>query len=197
MGAVHSSTGSSDIDALPEFSLCARGPAGKAFIGRGLRTYRSAALHVHCLPYGRPTAGSGGLAVLLCGRGTCSGKHALLAELAAEHEVTVELWLGIYLMSGGNTPGVGEVLRAHGLDAIPEAHCYLRWGKTVVDLTHPGAPTSPFPCIHHEERIRPDQAGEYKRSVHREHLSRWAALRGLTLDDAWQIRQLCIRALGT
>jgi hypothetical protein len=29
-------------------------------------------------------------------------------------------------MSEANTPGLGRVLSQHGLDSIPEAHCYLR-----------------------------------------------------------------------
>jgi len=75
--------------------------------------------------------------VLSESRGTCGTTHALLAALAEQAFLPVELMLASYMMSEENTPGVGPVLQAHGLSEIPEAHCYLRYGETRVDMTFP------------------------------------------------------------
>jgi len=58
------------------------------------------------------------MAVHTEGRGTCTTKHALLAELATEQRLPVALVLGIYLMNERNTPSVGSVLARHGLTEI-------------------------------------------------------------------------------
>jgi hypothetical protein len=52
------------------------------------------------------------MAVHTEGRGTCSTKHALLAELATEQRLPVALVLGIYLMNERNTPSGGQRTRA-------------------------------------------------------------------------------------
>src|SRR5687768_10106901 len=113
---------------LPDFPLISAGPATQGCRERGMSSYHEVARWVVQLPYGRG-ADREDLAIFHEGRGTCSTKHALLARLAREHGVDVELVLGIYLMDGRNTPGVGGVLAAHGLRAIPEAHCVLRWNR--------------------------------------------------------------------
>ena len=59
------------------------------------------------------------------GRGTCSTKHALLADLARENRRHVALVLGIYEMDEDNTQEIGTVLDRNGLPCVPEAHCYL------------------------------------------------------------------------
>lgn len=161
---------------------------------RGLGSYHQAALWALQLPYGRG-ADRDDLAILGEGRGTCSTKHALLARLAREHGVDVELVLGIYLMDGDNTPGVGPVLAAHGLAAIPEAHCVLRWHGQFIDLTRPGARE---PSFIHAECIRPEDIVTLKISVHRRFMARWIAeqLPGWTLDSLWSGREACIAALA-
>ncbi len=179
---------------LPEFALCGAGPAAMACRAQGLATYHQVAHQVLQLPYGRG-AGRDDLAILAEGRGTCSTKHALLARLAHEHGVDVELVLGMYLMDGSNTPGVGEVLASHGLSAIPEAHCVLRWRGALVDLTRPGAGAQVFL---YEEVMRPEDIVTRKISVHRRYMARWISAQrpGWTLDTLWRVREACIAALA-
>ena len=56
----------------------------------------------------------------------------------------VKLMLGLYAMTEGNTPGVGAVLGAAGIAAIPEAHCYLMCRERRFDYTGlPSGGTSP------------------------------------------------------
>ena len=79
---------------------------------------------MHSLPYGRNSDRSDWRLILKEGRGTCSTKHALLADLARENLRHVVPVLGVYDVDEGNTPGIGTVLERHGIPCVPEAHCY-------------------------------------------------------------------------
>jgi hypothetical protein len=121
--------------ALPDASLRPASSITAAFSSADARTYRDAARLVYGLPYGRTSSRDNLMAVLTEGRGTCSTKHAILAELATEQRLPVALMLGIYLMNERNTPGVSRALAHHGLAEIPEAHCYLIYDKARIDVT--------------------------------------------------------------
>ena len=182
---------------LPDFPLSPQGASGGSFAARGLTGYRAAARYVHALPYERTTDRSDFRLVLEEGRGTCSTKRALFAELAREHDRPVELVLGVYEMSESNTPGVGAVLQWYGLERVPEAHCYLSFEGRRVDLTGLGPESEVRPeTLLHEERIQPCQIGEYKVREHREFVRAWA--RGLSLDfeRVWRAREDCIALLA-
>ncbi len=166
----------------------------------GVHDFVGAARHILKLPYGRIADRSKFWLVLEEGRGTCTTKHALLAELAREQEIDVDLTLGIYEMNEGNTPGVGQVLSPYGLGSIPEAHCYLRHKGGRIDVT--GVPTGAEPIDHflYEEPITVDQIGAYKNDLHQRFLRDWItrtdAVRGRSLEEVWRIREECLAALG-
>lgn len=181
---------------IPEARLSAALPVSSRFTARGIETFGDALALIASLPYGRNADRADPELVLIEGRGTCSTKHALLALLAAELELDVQLTLGIYEMSGQNTPGVERVLAAAGLDSVPEAHCYLRAGRERIDVTRNVSPErSPFDDLLHEETIAPSQIGDYKLRVHREFVRKWAKVRGLNAALLWNIREDCIRTL--
>lgn len=164
-----------------------------------LRTFAAAVRYVQGLPYGRTIRPDYRL-VLTESRGTCSSKHALLAALARENGLPIELVLGVYEMTGTNTPGVGAELARHGLASIPEAHCYLRAGRGVIDVTMPGgSPDTAEWHFLHEEIISPEDVGAYKTAVHRRVLADWLHRAGharLGLDAAWAVCEACIAALS-
>jgi hypothetical protein len=164
----------------------------------GLGTFHRVADRVLRLPYGRNSDRLAVAQVLEEGRGTCATKHALLAALAGEHGVEVPLMLGIYEMNGVNTPAVAAVLRKAGLRSLAEAHCYLTWGAARIDLTGVGRATDE--TFLQEERIRPEQIGDYKVRRHREFLDQWRREQNLearwTLDALWEVRERCIAALA-
>ncbi|MDZ7728144.1 MAG: transglutaminase domain-containing protein [Dehalococcoidia bacterium] len=189
------------VAALPDFEIVTDGAASALARATGCTTFRETARQVWNLPYGRNSNRADPLLVLTEGRGTCSTKHAYLAALAREAGVPLELVLGIYMMSEANTPGVGPVLDRHSLEAIPEAHCYLRVDGERIDLTHPpdALPGEPIDTFLHEEPVEPHQVGDYKQRFHRDYMGRWLQEPGappLTPDDAWAIREACIAALG-
>jgi hypothetical protein len=183
------------VESLPDFPLSG-GELGHRFVAMGLGTYHAAAHHVWSLPYGRNTDRADYRLVLEEGRGTCSTKHALLAALAREHGRPVELALGIYEMDGENTPGIGGTLDRHGLDLIPEAHCYLIHDGRRADLTRREGSGEQITAFLHEERIEPHQIGGHKVELHREFVRRWAEERGLDPGHVWQAREDCIAALA-
>jgi hypothetical protein len=182
------------VGRLPDFALDASRPLGGRFAALEVFDYRGAARHVRSLPYGRNSDRSDWRLVLEEGRGTCSTKHALLAELARENGRRVTLVLGVYEMNEVNTPGVGAVLKRDGLRCVPEAHCYLVYEGARVDLTRQGGgQTQPFL---NEKEIEPLQIGGYKVAAHKGFVRRWAEERGLDPGHVWRVREECIAALA-
>jgi hypothetical protein len=185
-------------ESLPPIPLTPSGEIGRAFISANVLDYRVAACFVSRLPYGRNSDVSDPLVVLHEQRGTCSTKHSLLRRLAIEQGLDVHLVLGIFMMDGANTPGAASVLKKHGVLTLPEAHCYLRSGGRRVDVTRDQEERVGTLCFLHEEDIAPEQIGEYKVNLHRQFLRRWIAQSdaGRSVDEMWQIREECIRALS-
>jgi hypothetical protein len=184
------------VGRLPDFALDVTQPLGRRFASLGIRAYRGAARHVHFLPYSRNSDRSDWRLVLSEGRGTCSTKHALLAELARENGRRVALVLGVYEMDEANTPGVGAVLKSSGLRSVPEAHCYLVYEDARVDLTRQGGGEGHIQRFLHEEEIEPYQIGAYKVEAHKKFVRRWAQERGLDPGHAWRVREECIATLA-
>jgi hypothetical protein len=190
-----------DWEALTDASRTPAGPITAAFFRGGAPTYRAAARLVYRLPYGRTSSRDNPMAVLTEGRGTCSSKHALLAELAIEQCLPLALMLGIYLMNERNTPGVGGVLARYGLADIPEAHCYLMDEGVRIDITRDiTSGTEAIAALLYEQQIAPPQVGLYKVRVHQEFLRNWLQAvdfgKSWTFDQLWPVREECIAALA-
>jgi hypothetical protein len=185
---------------LADAALSRDGRITGMFRAAGIHDFARAARHVWQLPYGRITDRAEFWRVLSEGRGTCTTKHALLAELGNEQQIDVQLTLGIFEMKERNPPGVGQVLERYGLACIPEAHCYLRYRGTRIDVTGVPAGAEPIERFLHQEPIAVEQIGAYKNEVHRRFLQNWIAgteaVRGLSLDELWRIREECLAALG-
>jgi hypothetical protein len=188
------------LEQLTNRPLASDGPATRLFRAAGVQDFVAAAHHIWKLPYGRIADRNQLGLVLSEGRGTCTTKHALLAELAREQHIDAQLTLGIYEMSERNTPGMGQVLSQYGLSYIPEAHCYLRYGGERIDVT--GVPTGAEPIEEflYEEPIAIGQIGAYKNDLHKRFLSDWIsrteAVHPRSLEEVWRIREECIAALG-
>ena len=189
-------------EALLPCRLRSSGIVSTAFLSLAKADLRVAGQHVCDLPYGRNGHPDDPLAVLTERRGTCSTKHALLRRLAIEQEIDLLLILGIYEMNERNTPGVGSVLERYGLNALPEAHCYLRVGNERIDVTRQNVGSHVEPISHflHEEEIDPSQITLYKSGVHKSFLQQWITerpdIREFSLASIWEIREECIAALS-
>src|SRR4030095_6224530 len=125
-------------EALPKVPVRPAGQLTADMMACGIGDFRAAGYYLHLLPYGRNTNRSDFRLVLSERRGTCSTKHALLAELAREQQLAVILSLGIYERAERNSPGVGVILGRYGLPCLPEAHCYLTYTGIRIDITRSG-----------------------------------------------------------
>src|SRR5690606_23950516 len=156
-------------------------------------------IYIQQLPYGRNSNRCNFNLVLKEHKGTCSTKHAVLAEIAKENNIPkIKLILGIYKMCEENTPGVGSVLSKWDLKYIPEAHCYLKIKNNIIDLTRNTISSISFSSsLLSEEEITPIKIGSYKVKKHQAYLKEWIMTEAIpyNFNDIWNIREACIANL--
>jgi hypothetical protein len=133
--------------------------------------------------------------------GTCSTKHALLKELALENKFKeLKLMIGLFRMNKYNTPPITAKLLQHNLEYIPEAHCYLKYQDTILDLTKVNSKPSDFlDDLIEEIEILPEQITDYKVNYHKSYLTTWLHNNkhfNFTIDELWKIREQCIQDLA-
>ena len=184
-----------------DFPITAQDKVSVAFRERGIHSFAEAARFVQHLPYARNANKHDPLTVLTDGHGTCSTKHALLKMLADEHDQhAIQLMIGLFRMSGRNTPAVRATLEHHQLDHIPEAHCYLKYNGVVMDHTRSGSSPSDFvPDLIEEQAITPDRITDFKVNYQRAFIAGWLpgmARPDLTFERIWLIREQCIQDLA-
>ena len=122
-----------ELIGLSPKALSNDGPITRLFRKAGVDDFAGAARYLLNLPYGRITERSRLWLVLTEGRGTCTTKHTLLAELAREQSIDVKLILGIYEMNERNTPGVGHVLEP-AASSVPEPASFVLLGSGLLTL---------------------------------------------------------------
>lgn len=187
------------IHRLPAVPLDGPGPLAREFRALGCPTFRDAAQWVQALPYGRNADRTRPELVLSEHRGTCSTKHALLALLAEEQGLDVEMRLVFIRLDRTTSPAVAAVLDRHAVQYLPEAHCVLRTPQGTVDLTHPNGDGEP-PEFDEEADLDPEELGEPKILRHRTRLAQLLTTdkdlhARFDLDSLWAVREECIAAL--
>lgn len=133
-------------------------------------------------------------------QGTCSSKHAFLLDIARKSKIeNVQLMLGIYLMTGENTPAIKEILDKNDLAGFPEAHCYLKVGNDYVDVTFANSAYEKYSAdLLLEREITSEFVIKEKIKFHQEYLRKWndETATGLDFETLWDIREACITALS-
>ena len=174
---------------LPPSLLRGDGPIGSTFVQRQIFTYRAAADVIWSLPYARNSDGPGKYKrVLIEERGTCSSKHALLAALAREEGLAVQLFLGFYELNGINAPGSAKTLRHYGLDAVPESHCWLQHDNHFIDVSWPADAIQQRDLATKrrnyfwQQVIQPEDVDAKRDELHRLVIKEWAAKKGLAFS---------------
>jgi len=162
----------------------------------GFGTFGRLAEHVRALPVARTTRPDDPMAVLHERCGTGSAKHRLLATVAqGGGHFEVMLTLGIYAMSEANSPGVGAVLEAAAQSSIPATRCYLTIDHQRFDFTGDVRGTdTPFMALSAEYFLSPDALAEREGPLHRQALTHWAELHGLSEHAAWALHLACSAA---
>ncbi|MBM93265.1 MAG: hypothetical protein CMF51_00735 [Legionellales bacterium] len=182
------------------FDLSCDDSISRSFRAQGIQTFYEAIDYVHQCEYRRADDRSNYRAVVQTGYGTCSTKHALLAELATTYNVPLQLLCGIVLLDEATMPSLKELLTQLEVDVFPEAHCFLQGPSIRLDLTFKDQPIYPTYVVIESIPLSPDQIGSYKINWHRAYLQLWMQNVGLnqryTLENIWLKREHWIQYLS-
>jgi hypothetical protein len=188
---------------LPDVALLSKGIISDNFLEHGIIDFKQACNYIQNLPYGRNADKTKLHTIFQDQCGTCSTKHAVLAQLADEQQINeIQLICGIFKMNGINTPAVAKILMDHDLDYLPEAHNYLKYKNKIFDFTFPENQKSLefIPDLMEETIILPHQIATFKIEYHQTFLNTWLEANPLipyTVEQLWDIREECIKALFT
>jgi hypothetical protein len=183
---------------LPNKAIEAAGKISQLFLNQNITTLWQAIEYVQKLPYGRNTDRTNYSQVLTEKRGACSTKHALIAALAKEMGIALNLTLVIFLLNSSNTPKIAPILEGYHLTAVPEAHCYLTYNNKVLDVTFPDSKEFLFYSnVEEEFIITPEQIGLFKLEKHQTFIKKWIKSNtDLNFELIWNIREQCIQKLS-
>ncbi|MEA5507774.1 hypothetical protein VB735_32735 [Halotia wernerae UHCC 0503] len=123
------------IEVLPNVNIQAKGVVSKKFLEHGIETFCAACHWIKDLAYGSNSNNENSLILFQENRGTCTTKHGVIALLAQELGLEVYKNLGFYRLNDDIVIGVNAIIQIHGLNFIPQIHCFLEYGSFKVDLT--------------------------------------------------------------
>ena len=94
-----------------------------------------------------------------------------------------------------SSAGVGAVLEAASQASIPATRCYLTIDHQRFDFTGDARGTdTPFMALSAEYFLSPDALAEREGPLHRQALTHWAELHGLSEHAAWALHLACSAA---
>lgn len=183
---------------LPNKKIEPLGDITKSFLENHISTLWGAIEYVYKLPYGRTKNREDYLQILNEKKGACSGKHGLIATLSEELSIPLKLTLSIFLLTTKNTPKIAPILECYRLEAIPEAHCYLKYNNYRLDITFPNSSEFSFNIASEQEiNITPEQIGALKVEKHRAFIKEWIKDKAdLNFDLIWTAREQWIKELS-
>lgn len=182
---------------LLNFPIISSGKLSQRLMRLGITDFHSAIEYVKALPYGRTTNSRNLELVLTEQCGTHSLKHAFLAQLANENQIsTIKLSLCSFNMCSENTKVIGSLLSRHGIKAIPEVTCLLKYKDTIFDITtHNQLPRAE---IISEIEIAPQQVANFKKRYHLNYIENWLQIEKVhhfSVEEIWKIREKCIKII--
>jgi len=123
------------LTVFPNKSLSNAGIISSKFLSLGIRSFIQACQYVQELPYGYNSNRDDLLILFKENKGTCTTKHAVIATLAIELNLSIEKSIGIYAMTEEIVTGTDEILEKYHLPYVPMIHCFLVYGQYWVDLS--------------------------------------------------------------
>jgi len=123
------------LTVFPDKPLSDSGVISKKFISLEIHTFIEACRYVHTLPYGYNSDPDDLMILFKENKGTCTTKHAVIATLAAELNLPIRKYIGIYAMTEEIVTGTKKILKKYGLSYVPMIHCFLVYGEYRVDLS--------------------------------------------------------------
>ncbi|MBK9727029.1 MAG: aspartate/glutamate racemase family protein [Saprospiraceae bacterium] len=190
-----------NADDSRNFKINSLGNISHLFRQKNIFTFQKAVDFVRQLPYGRNINKADLTTLFVEECGTCSSKHALLKQLAIEHDFNeAKLMVGLFRMNAVNTPGIKARLLQYKIEYIPEAHCYLKIYNEIIDATKSNSKSEDFVNDLIEEiEIVPHQIVHYKEAYHKKYLESWLKENNqikFTLNELWMIREQCIQDIA-
>lgn len=187
---------------LPNALLSNEGELSKVFASKGLQNFHQALQWLKELPYGSNDS-EGAKAVFKDGRGTCSSKHGCAAALAIECGLeTVSKVLVYYRLDGRRFNNVETILKRYALPYVPNFHCVLASGYSIVDLTE-GNNTGKLSdvdefdiMLRSEPHLTKEAYDEYFRQAIEVLQYRDGRLKGYSASELVSIRAECLEAHG-
>ena len=183
-----------------DFDIVSSQEVSTLFREKKIGTFQEAALWIKHLPYRRNDRKHDLAIALKEGYGTCSTKHAVLKQLALEHERTeVRLMLCLFRMHAANAPAIEPTLLRYQLPYIPEAHNCLSVQGTIMDCTHTHSSEKDFaPDLISETEIIPQQVAGFKVTYLKNFYAQWLRQHPgfkYSTEELFAIREQCIADL--
>lgn len=123
------------ITVLPDVEIEDCGEFSRIFLQQGIHSFQSACREVKAMPYGSNSDSTQSKLLFAENQGTCSTKHGAIAHLAKELNLPIHKNLGFYRLNDTIVTGVKDIIEPHGLDYIPQIHCFLGYENYRIDLT--------------------------------------------------------------
>jgi len=120
---------------FPDQSLSENGLIGRTFAAFDIGTFHEACRWVHQLPYGYNSDRDDLMILFKEKTGSCTTKHAVIATLAAELDLSIHKNVGIYAMTEALVTGTQKLLFRYRLPYVPMIHCFLNYRGHWVDLS--------------------------------------------------------------
>lgn len=189
----------SDFKNCDDFDLDLSKPLGKLLMPHKVKTFHQALSFVKSLAYKRISNIDDYTLVVTEQCGTCSTKHAFLAELAHENgRYGIQVELAFFKFKAKIMPHLATEFEKNHISYLPEGHCYLRTPLGKLDLTSNRfdmdkilTPDTVIKTL----ILSPEQAGNYKQKLHEKYFQDWCKSQKLPFEPIWQLRQKIIQHL--
>ncbi len=188
-----------DLSNITNRSLSEGGLLSRRLIERGCNDFHSACRWIKGLPYGSNLS-YGIDSLFVDGRGTCTTKHGVAAELAAELGLPVFKFIVYYQLNESIIEGAAEILKGSNVPFIPGRHCVLGHNTHFTDLTWGNQTGKKADLVDFDLFVR---VSGFPLKETSELIDNWAlswyqtmepALLPLTATQAQEIRSACFKA---
>ena len=181
------------------FDLNPLQPLGKQLHRVYVKTFHGALAYIHGLAYQAVSDIDSLYLVFDEKRGTCSTKHAYLAQLAHENNcASVNVELGFFKAIPTMFHEILSKMQLLKMPYILEAHCYLKYQENIIDVTSKTFNLEALFDIQEPmetQMLSPAQCGNYKQELHHKKFEMWSLHHNLPFDQCWQLRTDLIKKL--
>jgi hypothetical protein len=157
---------------FPNKTIISAGTISNHFLSCGINNFLDACAYVHQLPYGYNSDRDDLMILFKEKMGSCTTKHAVIATLAAELDLPIHKYIGIYPMTEALVTGTGKILDKYDLPYIPMIHCFLEYGDHRVDLTegNQNGKNQSIDTLFHTETVDPNISAKDEYMLYRKAL---------------------------